>query len=116
MDSPKLLSFADLRARGVLLGRRQVDRLEAEGLFPQRVHIASNRVGWVAGEINDFVNADCLDGGEDCKCSQKERRVTGREARHKIVELFNLRCCWSQAAAAHEHSRSTCVYDAGQNM
>ena len=53
MSPSKLLSFPELRERGVLLGRRQVDRLEAEGKFPKRVSVGANRVGWVAAEIDD---------------------------------------------------------------
>lgn len=57
MGNPKLLPFSDLHDRGVLLGRRQIDRLEAEGKFPKRVPIGSNRVGWVTDEIDDWVDA-----------------------------------------------------------
>ncbi|MBW5438344.1 AlpA family phage regulatory protein [Bradyrhizobium canariense] len=57
MRNPKLLPFFDLHDHGVLLGRRQIDRLEAEGKFPKRVPIGANRVGWVATEIDDWVNA-----------------------------------------------------------
>jgi prophage regulatory protein len=57
MSYRKLLPFPELRERGVLHGRRQVDRLEAEGKFPKRVSVGTNRVGWVATEIDDWVNA-----------------------------------------------------------
>jgi prophage regulatory protein len=57
MRNPKLLPFSDLHDRGVLLGRRQIDRLEADGKFPKRVPIGANRVGWVASEIEDWVEA-----------------------------------------------------------
>jgi prophage regulatory protein len=57
MSSSKLLCFPDLRIRGVLLGRRQIDRLEAVGKFPRRVHISDRRVGWVAEEIDAHVAA-----------------------------------------------------------
>lgn len=53
--SHKLLTFPELRGRGVLLGRRQLDRLEAEGKFPKRVRISERRVGWLLGEIDDYV-------------------------------------------------------------
>ncbi|MCK1718311.1 AlpA family phage regulatory protein [Bradyrhizobium sp. 141] len=53
----KLLSFPELSDRGVLHGRRQIDRLEAAGKFPKRVPIGSNRVGWVASEIEEWVDA-----------------------------------------------------------
>jgi prophage regulatory protein len=57
MSNPKLLSFSDLRDHGVLLGRRQIDRLEANGNFPKRVPIGANRVGWVTDEVDDWVSA-----------------------------------------------------------
>jgi prophage regulatory protein len=57
MSPSKLLSFPELRDHGVLHGRRQVDRLEAEGKFPKRVSVGANRVGWVAAEIDGWVNA-----------------------------------------------------------
>jgi prophage regulatory protein len=53
---PKLLSFPELRQHGVLVGRRQVDRLEAEGKFPKRVLLGVHRVGWVTAEIDEFVD------------------------------------------------------------
>jgi len=57
MTSPALIEFPDLRARGVLLGRRQLDRLEAAGKFPRRVHISDRRVGWVTEEIDAYMAA-----------------------------------------------------------
>lgn len=54
---PKLLAYPELRARGVLLGRRQIDRLEAEGKFPRRVPMGERRVGWVTEEIDAHVDA-----------------------------------------------------------
>lgn len=53
----KLLLFPDLNDRGIPLSRRQVDRLEADGKFPRRVHISPGRVGWLAAEIDDYVSA-----------------------------------------------------------
>jgi prophage regulatory protein len=53
----KLLTFSELKDHGVLLGRRQIDRLEARGRFPKRVQIGDARVGWVETEIDAHVNA-----------------------------------------------------------
>ncbi|SHG08408.1 helix-turn-helix transcriptional regulator [Bradyrhizobium erythrophlei] len=55
MKSAKFLGFSELRGRGIPLGRRQLDRLEAAGKFPRRVHISERRVGWVAEEIEAHV-------------------------------------------------------------
>jgi prophage regulatory protein len=57
MKTPQFLEFPDLRERGVPLGRRQLDRLEAAGKFPRRVHISERRVGWVAEEIDAHIAA-----------------------------------------------------------
>jgi prophage regulatory protein len=51
----KILTFPELAAHGIRLGRRQIDRLEAAGKFPRRVQISPGRVGWVAEEIDDHV-------------------------------------------------------------
>ena len=53
----KILTFEELKPRGIPTSRRQVDRLEAEGKFPQRVHISERRVGWLATEIDAYVAA-----------------------------------------------------------
>lgn len=57
MNEPRILTFDELKAYGVLLGRRQVDRLESEGRFPKRVPIGEWRVGWVTDEIKAWVDA-----------------------------------------------------------
>jgi prophage regulatory protein len=51
----KLLTYPELNDRGVPLCRRQIDRLECEGKFPRRVAISERRVGWVATEIDEYV-------------------------------------------------------------
>ncbi len=51
----RMLAFPELKDHGVLLGRRQVDRLEAQGKFPKRVHVSEKRVAWVEAEIDAYV-------------------------------------------------------------
>ncbi len=51
----KILEFPELRDEGVLLSRRQIDRLEAANKFPKRVPTGENRVGWVTEEIRTHV-------------------------------------------------------------
>jgi len=53
----RLLRFKELRDHGVIIGRRQLDRLEARGLFPRRVPVGANSVGWVETEIDAYVDA-----------------------------------------------------------
>jgi prophage regulatory protein len=52
---PKLLRFDELHDHGIVYGRRQVDRLEKQGKFPQRVPVGDNRVAWIADEIKAYV-------------------------------------------------------------
>ena len=54
---PKILTYPELKPRGVRLSRRQIDRLEAAGKFPRRVQISPGRVGWLADEIEAHVAA-----------------------------------------------------------
>jgi len=54
---PKLLTFRELKDHGVTLGRRQIDRLEADGKFPKRVPITSWSVAWVTTEIDAWIDA-----------------------------------------------------------
>lgn len=51
----RMLTFNELKDHGVLLGRRQLDRLEAQGKFPKRVHVSEKRVAWVETEIDAYV-------------------------------------------------------------
>lgn len=53
--TPKLVLFNQLKERGVLLSRRQVDRLELENRFPKRVPLSDWRVGWVTAEIDAWI-------------------------------------------------------------
>ena len=52
----KILLFPELRPRGVVHCRRHLDRLEAQGKFPKRVLLGDRRVGWVADEIDAYVD------------------------------------------------------------
>jgi len=59
--SRKILIFEELADRGVPHSRRQIDRIEADPTlnppFPKRVSLGLNRVGWVADEIDAYVQA-----------------------------------------------------------
>jgi prophage regulatory protein len=55
--SKKILTYPELENEGVRVGRRQLDRLEAAGLFPKRVQISPGRVGWLHSEIKAHVSA-----------------------------------------------------------
>lgn len=50
----KILSKKALREL-VLYSPQHVARLEKAGLFPKRVQLGSNRVGWVEQEVMDWL-------------------------------------------------------------
>jgi prophage regulatory protein len=53
----RLVRYPDLRDHGVILSRRQIDRLEAKGAFPRRVKISDRCVAWVQSEIAEYVES-----------------------------------------------------------
>lgn len=44
----------------VLYSPQHIARLEKEGKFPKRVQLGSNRVGWVEGEVLDWLEERLL--------------------------------------------------------
>ena len=61
----RLLSKRQLKEM-VLYSPQHIARLEKAGLFPQRVHIGPNRVGWVEAEVLDWIQKR-MDSREDPK-------------------------------------------------
>ena len=54
----KLIDFKDLKlTRGIHFCRTHLVRLENEKLFPKRVSLGTNRVAWVAAEIDAWLDA-----------------------------------------------------------
>jgi len=53
----RLLTFADLKARGIPWTRMHVGRLEAAGKFPQHIDLGGNSIAWFEDEIDDFLEA-----------------------------------------------------------
>jgi len=51
----RLLTFADLKARGIPWSRVHVGRLEAAGKFPQHIDLGENSIAWFEDEIDDFL-------------------------------------------------------------
>ena len=52
----RVLSLKTVLAR-VPLSRTTLWRMEREGLFPQRIKLSENRVGWLEGEIEAWIAA-----------------------------------------------------------
>ncbi|MCP4284493.1 MAG: AlpA family phage regulatory protein [Gammaproteobacteria bacterium] len=59
----RILSKHQLREL-VLYSPQHIARLEAAGLFPKRVRLGQNRVGWVEDEVLDWLQ-ERLDRRED---------------------------------------------------
>jgi prophage regulatory protein len=57
-DAPaRILTFAELKARGVRFSRQHLSRLEAAGQFPARVQLGGCSVGWIEGEVDEWIRS-----------------------------------------------------------
>ena len=54
---PKLLTYPELKAMGVVYTRQHLGKLEADDKFPKRVRLGEARVAWVEQEIVDWIEA-----------------------------------------------------------
>jgi prophage regulatory protein len=54
---PDLLTYPQLRQKGVPYTRMHLRRLERAGGFPRRVPLSEQRVAWVAAEIDAWIKA-----------------------------------------------------------
>lgn len=52
----RLLSYDDLRARGITLSKLQLWRMARDGRFPKPVKLSHSRNAWVEDEVNDWLN------------------------------------------------------------
>ena len=52
----RILRFPELQLR-VRLSRSSIDRLERAGLFPTRIRISANSIGWLEAEIDQWIAA-----------------------------------------------------------
>jgi prophage regulatory protein len=57
ITSRRLLSYDDLKARGVPFSRMHLRRLEAAGSFPRHLKIGAARIAWLADEVDAFIEA-----------------------------------------------------------
>jgi prophage regulatory protein len=53
----RVYRFPDLKAAGVPYSRRHVERLMGAGQFPQHFDLGPNSVGWVAAEVDAWIEA-----------------------------------------------------------
>jgi hypothetical protein len=57
MESPRFLSFKDLKRYGIAYCDMQLRRKESDGSFPHRVKIGKNRCAWLSNEIEAWIAA-----------------------------------------------------------
>jgi prophage regulatory protein len=57
MAAPRLITYADLKPKGIALGKQRIWQLEQEGKFPKRVATSPRRHAWVESEIDDYLAA-----------------------------------------------------------
>jgi prophage regulatory protein len=55
--SRKIISYTDLRSKGIPLSKPQLWRLEKDGKFPKRVPISLGRYGYVEEEIDAYIDS-----------------------------------------------------------
>jgi prophage regulatory protein len=65
----RLLTFADLKARGIPWSRVHVGRLEAARKFPLHIDVGENSVAWFEDEIDDFLEE---------KAAERDRRKAAK--------------------------------------
>jgi prophage regulatory protein len=53
----RLLSYADLKARGIKFSRVHLKRLEDAGEFPRHIDLGGNSIAWFEDEIDGFLEA-----------------------------------------------------------
>jgi prophage regulatory protein len=103
----KLITFNELSDRGIPYSRRQIDRLEKDSSlippFPKRVRIGLNRIGWVAAEIEAYIDAQIVArstaaGTLGSVVGIQRRR--GRKNTKLKARITYLKICWRRAAAS----------------
>ena len=53
----RLLTYQDLRARGIPWSRVHIARLEATRKFPLHIDLGENSIAWFEDEVDDFIEA-----------------------------------------------------------
>ena len=53
----RVLTFVDLKERGIPWSRMHVGRLEAAGKFPMHIDLGENSIAWFEDEIDEFLEA-----------------------------------------------------------
>jgi prophage regulatory protein len=67
----KVLSFKDLRERGISYSRVHIHRLVGAGKFPRPIKIGANRTAWLERELDDWLDA----------------KIAERDARKAVIDF-----------------------------
>ena len=70
----RLLTFSDLKARGIPWTRMHIGRLEAAEKFPRHIDLGENSIAWFEDEIDHFLEA---------KAAERDRRKTAEDVDSK---------------------------------
>lgn len=53
----RVLTFAGLKEQGIPFSRQHLGRLEKAGQFPARIQLGECSVGWLEGEVDDWIRS-----------------------------------------------------------
>ena len=57
MSNPTLVSWSDLKVRGIQFSRATIYRKIENGSFPRPLKIGANRIAWLASEIDEWIQS-----------------------------------------------------------
>jgi prophage regulatory protein len=84
MTNPiRVLTWPEVKAKGIPYSRMHVDRLEKAGNFPARVQLSAHRVAWLESEIDEWILSRArgpLSGCENAAVARRARRDRDAEA------------------------------------
>ena len=85
----RLLTYQDLRARGIPWSRVHIARLEATRKFPLHVDIGANSVGWFEDEVDDFLEMKAAerDAKAQALVDLAEAEVAAQVTERKLTPL-----------------------------
>lgn len=79
-QAPTVLTYPDLRNKGVTLSIVSLWRLEREGKFPKRFNLSANRVAWLASEVDAWIAERVAERGKPAPAAPQPtgKRPRGR--------------------------------------
>jgi prophage regulatory protein len=89
----RLLTYQDLRARGIPWSRVHITRLEAARKFPLHVDLGENTVAWFEDEIDDLL---------EVKAAERNAKAAARDATDSSITDSD---CDRPLGHAREHQK-----------